>query len=450
MATAASELIVSVSGIRGVVGSSLTPEAATRFAGALGAYLKGGRVAVGRDSRPSGQMLKHAVIAGLTAAGCTVDDLGIVPTPTVGLAVRNLKAAGGMMITASHNPAPWNGLKLFGPDGAVLSADDGRDVARLYETGEFARATWDKVGELHVPPDVTDVHLRAVLDCVSVAKVASKNFTVFLDGNGGAGGPLGVRLLQDLGCLVVQHNCVANGDFVHDPEPTPAHLVDVAPWVAQTQSAVGFVLDPDSDRLALIDETGTCLSEELTLALAVKYRLRQVTGSVVVNMSTSRVIQDVAEQAGCDISRSAVGEANVVERMRVLDAVIGGEGNGGVIDPRVGWVRDPFVGMAMILSLMAEDDVPLSQLVAQLPPYAMLKTKYPVDRDRLAGVLAALPGKWPAAKVDTLDGVRLDGPDWWLHVRPSNTEPVVRVIAEAPTLAEAQALCDMAAAVLVG
>jgi phosphomannomutase len=450
MATAANELIVSVSGIRGIVGSSLTPEAAARFAGALGAYLKGGRVAVGRDSRPSGEMLKHAVIAGLTAAGCTVDDLGIVPTPTVGLAVRNLGAAGGMMITASHNPAPWNGLKLFGPDGAVLSADDGRDVARLYETGEFARATWDRVGELHVPPDVTDDHLRAVLDCVSVAKVASKNFTVFLDGNGGAGGPLGVRLLRELGCRVVQHNCLANGDFAHDPEPTPAHLVDVAPWVAQTQSAVGFVLDPDSDRLALIDETGTCLSEELTLALAVKYRLRQVTGPVVVNMSTSRVIQDVAEQAGCDFSRSAVGEANVVERMRVLDAVIGGEGNGGVIDPRVGWVRDPFVGMALILSLMAEDDVPLSQLVAGLPRYAMLKTKYPVDRDRLAGVLAALPANWPTARIDTLDGVRLDGPDWWLHVRPSNTEPVVRVIAEAPTLAEAQTLCDRAAAVLVG
>ena len=450
MATASSELIVSVSGIRGVVGASLTPEAAARFAGALGAYLKGGRVAVGRDSRPSGQMLKHAVIAGLTAAGCTVDDLGIVPTPTVGLAVRNLKAAGGLMITASHNPAPWNGLKLFGPDGAVLNADNGREVARLYETGAYARATWDKLGELHVPPDVTDDHQRAVLDCVSVAKVASKNFTVFLDANGGAGGPLGVRLLRELGCQVVQHNCLPSGDFVHDPEPTPAHLVDVAPWVSQTGSAVGFVLDPDADRLALIDESGTCLSEELTLALAVKYRLRQVTGPVVVNMSTSRVIQDIAAQAGCDFARSAVGEANVVEHMRMLDAVIGGEGNGGVIDPRVGWVRDPFLGMAMILSLMAEDDLPLSKLVAQLPPYAMLKTKSPVNRDRLAGVLAALPAKWPAARLDTLDGVRLDGPDWWLHVRPSNTEPVVRVIAEAPMLAEAQALCDQATAILVG
>ena len=450
MATASSELIVSVSGIRGVVGASLTPEAAARFAGALGAYLKGGRVAVGRDSRPSGQMLKHAVIAGLTAAGCVVDDLGIVPTPTVGLAVRNLGAAGGLMITASHNPAPWNGLKLFGPDGAVLSADEGREVARLYETGEFARVAWDKLGELHVPPDVTDDHQRAVLDCVSVAKVASKNFTVFLDANGGAGGPLGVRLLRELGCQVVQHNCLPNGDFVHDPEPTPAHLVDVAPWVSQTGSAVGFVLDPDADRLSLIDETGTCLSEELTLALAVKYRLRRVTGPVVVNMSTSRVIQDIAAEAGCDFARSAVGEANVVEHMRLLDAVIGGEGNGGVIDPRVGWVRDPFVGMAMVLSLMAEDNLPLSKLVAQLPAYAMLKTKSPVDRDRLAGVLAALPARWPAARLDTLDGVRLDGPDWWLHVRPSNTEPVVRVIAEAPTLAEAQALCDQATAILVG
>jgi phosphomannomutase len=448
MATASSELIVSVSGIRGIVGTSLTPEAAARFAGALGATVNGGRVVVARDSRPSGEMLKHAVVAGLTAAGCTVDDLGIVPTPTCGFAVTRLGAAGGIMITASHNPAPWNGLKLFGGDGAVLSAEAGREVAQLYETGDYARATWDKIGELRVPPDVSDDHLRAVLDCASVAKIASKNFTVFLDGNAGAGGPLAARLLDELGCRVVQHNCVPNGDFAHDPEPTPAHLADVAPWVKQTGSAVGFVLDPDSDRLALIDENGDCLSEELTLALAVKYRLLEVSGPVVVNMSTSRVNEDVALSAGCGFFRSAVGEANVVAKMRELDAAIGGEGNGGVIDPRVGWVRDPFIGMALILGLMADEGRPLSQLAAELPQYAMLKTKTVVNRAQLDALLGALPGLWPDATVDTLDGLRLDGPDWWLHVRPSNTEPIVRVIAEAPTAAAARRLCDEATAVL--
>jgi phosphomannomutase len=450
MAAPSSELIVSVSGIRGIVGDSLTPEPAARFAAALGTYLRGGRVVVARDSRPSGEMLKHAVLAGLFSAGCHADDVGVCPTPTVGVAVRNLGAAGGVQITASHNPAPWNGLKLFGPDGAVLSADRGNQVQRLFETGEFARAKWDGIGTLRVPPGVLDDHARLVLDQVSVATVAAKRFRVVLDGNGGAGGPLGVQLLQELGCEVVQHNCEPNGEFAHDPEPTPAHLADVAPWVPQTGAAVGFALDPDADRLALIDEKGECVSEELTLALAVKYRLRQKTGPVVVNMSTSRTIQDLALAAGGTCSRSAVGEANVVERMRSTSAVIGGEGNGGVIDPRVGWVRDPFIGMALILSLMADDGKPLSELLAALPPYHMLKTKFTVPKDRLSGALSAVRKTWPEATANILDGLRLDGPDWWLHVRPSNTEPVVRVIAEAPTAERARELCETAGGLVQG
>jgi phosphomannomutase len=257
-----------------------------------------------------------------------------------------------------------------------------------------------------------------------------------------------VKLLGELGCEVVQHHCEANGVFVHEPEPTPAHLVDVAPWVKQTESAVGFVLDPDSDRLALIDEQGNCVSEELTLALAVKYRLRQATGPVVVNMSTSRVIEDLATAAGCSFRRSAVGEANVVSLMREANAVIGGEGNGGVIDPRIGWVRDPFIGMALILSLMAEDRKPVSQLVAELPRYAMLKTKFTVPKEKLPAALAAMRARWPDAAENTLDGLRLDGPDWWLHARASNTEPVVRIIAEAPTEPRAKELCDVAGALL--
>jgi phosphomannomutase len=395
-------------------------------------------------------MLRQAVTAGLTAAGCQVLDVGIAPTPTVGVAVRHLKASGAVQITASHNPAPWNGLKMFGPDGAVLPADRGRAVKDLFESGKAKLAAWDGVGGVRVPPDVHAEHAQLALDQVSVAAVAAGRFRVFLDGNGGAGGPLGAKLLADLGCEVVAHNCEPNGDFAHDPEPTPAHLADVAPWVKQSGSAVGFVLDPDADRLALIDENGECISEELTLALAVKYRLRQQRGPVVVNMSTSRVIEDIAKAAGCEFFRSAVGEANVVEKMRATQAVIGGEGNGGVIDPRVGWVRDPFIGMALILSLMAEDGKPLSKLIADLSPYAMLKTKVTVSRDRLGSVLSALETKWSGTAADRQDGLRLDGPDWWLHVRPSNTEPVVRVIAEAPTADRAKQLCDEAGALLTG
>jgi phosphomannomutase len=450
MAAAPADLIVSVSGIRGIVGKGLTAEAAARFAAAYGAFVEGKKVLVSRDGRPSGEMLRHAVVAGLTGAGCTVEDIGIAPTPTCGFAVRFLNAAGAIQITASHNPAPWNGLKMFGPDGAVLSAESGAVVRGLYESGDFGRAAWDGIGTTRVPPDVQEEHARVVLDQVSVAKVASNGFRVFLDANGGAGGPLGSKLLRDLGCEVLEYECEPTGQFVHEPEPTPAHLVDVAPWVRERECAVGFVLDPDADRLALIDETGTCVSEEVTLALAVKYRLRQDRGPVAINMSTSRMADDLARQAGGECHRSAVGEANVVGRMREVGAVVGGEGNGGVIDPRVGWVRDPFIGMALILSLMAEEGKPLSDLVAGLPRYAMLKTKYEVPRDKLAGALAALEKRWPDAKVNRIDGLRLDGPDWWLHVRGSNTEPVVRVIAEAPTEEQAKRLCDEAGAVVTG
>lgn len=445
-----SDLIVSVSGIRGIVGAGLTPEAAARFAAAYGSTVAGQRVILSRDGRPSGEMLRHAVLAGLLGAGCTVEDIGIAPTPTCGFAVKQSGAAGAIQITASHNPAPWNGLKMFGSDGAVLPGDAGAIIRGLYESGEFPRSGWDGIGSVQVPPDATTDHARAVLDTISVAAVAGQRFRVFLDANAGAGGPLGVKLLTDLGCEISEYECQPTGRFAHEPEPIPAHLTDVAPWVKQHECAVGFVLDPDSDRLALIDETGTCVSEECTLALAVKYRLRQERGPVVVNMSTSRMNEDVAAAAGCKCYRSAVGEANVVGLMRSTNAVIGGEGNGGVIDPRIGWVRDPFVGMAFILSLMAEERKPFSQLVAELPRYAMLKTKFAVPREKLPTAFAALAARWPEARVNRDDGLRLDGPDWWLHVRGSNTEPVVRVIAEAPTADRSEGLCREAGAVVTG
>lgn len=437
-------LLVSVSGVRGLVGNGLTADVATRFAAAFGSTVAGQTVVVSRDGRPSGEALRHAVIAGLLELGCTVQDIGIAPTPTCGLAVRLLNAAGAIQITASHNPAPWNGLKMFGPDGAVLSAEQGAIVRDRYESGNFPRAAWDGIGTARIPPDVLAEHGKAVLNTVDVPAVVGRQFRVLLDANAGAGGPLGIQLLEDLGCEVVQYECEPTGRFAHEPEPIPAHLTDVAPWVTRSQAAVGFVVDPDADRLALIDESGHCVSEEVTLALAVKYRLRQERGPVVVNMSTSRMVEDVAGELGCPCYRSAVGEANVVARMREVGAVIGGEGNGGVIDPRVGWVRDPFVAMAFVLALMTREGKPFSQLVAELPRYAMLKTKCDVPREKLPAALAALEARWPDARVNHADGLRLDGANWWLHVRGSNTEPIVRVIAEAPTDEQARDLCAAA------
>ena len=435
------ELIVSVSGIRGIVGQNLYPEDATRFAAALGStFGHGSRVIVSRDSRPSGAMLKHAVIAGLLSVGCDVDDIGIAPTPTVGVAVRTLNAAGAIQITASHNPAPWNGLKMFGNEGAVLNAAQGAEVRAAFEANDFPRANWESVGQMRSSPDVTEEHLQKVLDCVDVARIASQRFNVFLDGNGGAGGPMGVQLLNALGCEVVQYHCQADGDFAHEPEPIPANLIDVAPYVQTTNCNIGFVLDPDSDRLALIDETGTCISEELTCALAAMMRLRQNVGSVVVNMSSSRINADIANDAGSSLHRSPVGEANVVALMRATNAVIGGEGSGGVIDPRIGWVRDPFIGMSLILNLLVEEGKTVSELVASLPQYTMHKAKYPLEREKLPKLYDSVRTRWPDATVDTQDGLRLDGPDWWIHVRASNTEQVVRVIAESAENAEA--LCN--------
>jgi phosphomannomutase len=442
------ELIVSVSGIRGIVGEGLTPEAAMAFAGAMATHTHGGQIVLSQDGRPSGTMLRHAVLAGLLGSGCEVQDLGVAPTPTLGLTVRRLQAAGGMQITASHNPAPWNGLKLFGPDGAVLTAEKGRMVQSIYESGKWLRASWNALGTVTECRHAEDWHRDRVLELIDVVRIRARGLRVFLDGNGGAGGPLGRRLHEALMCRPICHACDADGFFLHEPEPLAGNLKEICPLVPRHGADIGFVLDPDADRLAVIDETGRYIGEELTLALAVLFRLREEKqgagqgdpGPVVINMSTSRVIEDIAGQFGRACYRTAVGEANVVEKMREARAVIGGEGNGGVIDPRVGFVRDPFIGMGLILNLLAETGKKLSELVAELPAYSIVKDKFAIDRDRLPALFAALEKRWPEAKINRLDGLRLDWPDRWLHVRPSNTEPIVRVVAEAPGEKEAELL----------
>jgi phosphomannomutase len=444
----ANDLIVSVSGIRGIIGAGLTPTPALAFAAALGTYHQGGRVVLCRDSRPSGQVLRHAVLAGLLGTGCDVIDVGVAPTPTCGLAVTRLGAAGAIQITASHNPAPWNGLKLFGGDGAVLSAAKGKEVKDIYDKGQFRQVPWDKLGTLIENRQAESWHRDRVLELVDARGTRERGFRVLLDANGGAGGPLGTALLEALHCRTVVKGGAADGHFEHQPEPLAENLLAILPLVPEEKADVGFVLDPDSDRLAIIDETGRYIGEELTLALAVSCRLRQQRGPVVINMSTSRVIEDIARRFDMACYRSAVGEANVVDKMRAVGAVIGGEGNGGVIDPRVGWVRDPFIGMSMVLELLVQTGKKLSELVAELPAYVIVKDKYEIDRARLPLVGAALEKRWPQAKCDRLDGLRLDWDDRWVHVRPSNTEPIVRVIAEAPRRADAETLCREVGALL--
>jgi len=439
--------MVSVSGIRGIVGAGLTPEAAVTFARALGTYVEGKTVVIGRDSRPSGMMLEAAVLAGLLSCGCQVRHLGIVPTPTVGVAIRELGAAGGIQITASHNPAPYNGLKLFGPRGMVLTAAEGAEVVRLHTAAQFRPLDFRTAGAAEHVPDPSSRHLETILNLVDASRIREKRLRILVDANGGAGGPLAVDLLDRLSWqhLLTTLGCEPDGAFVHEPEPTLENLKGVAPLVAENDCAIGFALDPDADRLAIVDERGNYIGEELTLALATEFRLHQQKGPVVVNMSTSRVIADIAARHGCSFHRSAVGEANVVEKMLEVGAVIGGEGNGGVIDPRVGLVRDPFIGMALVLNLLAETGKTVSQLVAELPTYHIWKTRKAIAREELPALYDALTRRWPETQVNREDGLRLDWPDRWVHVRPSNTEPIVRVIAEAPTEEQAR---DLAAEVV--
>ncbi len=444
-----SALIVSVSGIRGVVGQGLTPEVAMRFAAAFASQVPEGTILLARDGRASGKMLGHAVNSALLASGRNVLDLNVAATPTVGVMVRQIGAAGAMQITASHNPPAYNGLKLFGPDGRVLPAAEGERVAAAFHENLPKWQTTDGLGNIRVAGDeLLEHHLRQIVDLVDVKAIRDSKFSVVLDANHGAGGALGKRLLEHLGCEVVILGAQADGQFEHSPEPTESNVQSVLSRVVENGAHIGFCQDPDADRLAVIDEKGRYIGEEFTLALCVSRILASSPGPVVTNCATSRMVQDIAERHGVPFHRSAVGEANVVDLMLKVKAVIGGEGNGGVIHPRVGWVRDSFVGMALILELMARESKTISQIVQEIPHYSMEKQVLPFPAERLEAAFSQLQGDFSNAMADRQDGLRLDWPDRWLSVRASNTEPIVRLMSEAPTAESASELCAEARQIL--
>ncbi len=443
-----SDPIISVSGLRGIVGESLTPELVVRYLGAFASGLPRGPVVLSFDGRATGPMLCEAARAALVATGHTVLDAGPCATPTTGVLVKHYHSVGGVQLSASHNPAEYNGLKLFGPDGRVIPADEGELVRRRYETGEIVWAPHDEIGEVDHVADTRTEHWDLIAPLVDVERIRSHKFRVLLDSNHGAGGVVGAFVLEKLGCETIHLGGQPTGQFLHTPEPTADNLVDVCARVAKERVDVGFCQDPDADRLALIDERGRYVGEEYTLAVAVDHVLRTHRGPVVTNCSTSRMTQDLAAKHNVPFHRSAVGEANVVDCMLHHDAVIGGEGNGGVIHPQVVGVRDSMVGMALVLDAMAEREQPLGRLIDELPPYAIHKSKVALPREAVDTALYKLEAHFHAADADRLDGLRLDWPDRWLLVRASNTEPIVRIIAEAPTAAEAQQLCDETARVV--
>ncbi|MGQ9504875.1 MAG: phosphoglucosamine mutase [Thermogutta sp.] len=438
------EPIISVSGLRGIVGESLTPEVALRFSAAWAAVAPPGAIVVARDGRASGKMIYAAVLAGLLGTGRTVLDAEIAATPTVGVLVQHYRAGGGIQITASHNPPAYNGLKLFSSDGRVVPETLGREVIKRYREGRFEWAKAGRVGSHEMCPDSLKPHLDAVLKTVNVERIQSCRFRVVLDSNHGAGSVLGLPLLKALGCEVVPRGEIPNGAFAHPPEPLAENLLSICELVRQCQADVGFCQDPDGDRLAIIDASGRYIGEEYTLALCLDHRLKTRKGPVVTNCASSRMNEDIAKTHGVPLFRSAVGEANVVDAMLAHDAVFGGEGNGGPIDPRVVLVRDSFVGMACVLDAMAAEGRTVAELVARLPRYAIIKTKHEFPLNKLEAAYQAIVRQFRDARADRLDGLRLVWQDRWLLIRPSNTEPIIRIIAEAPQEEDARQLCESA------
>jgi phosphomannomutase len=438
------EPIISISGLRGIVGGELTPVVACNFAAAFCTQAPPGPLAVARDGRVSGSMLADAIAAAILGHGRDCHDLGVASTPTVGAYVRHAKAAGAIQISASHNPAPYNGMKLFGPEGRVLPSEPGTRVLQAYRQNLSQWQASDSIGNRKSIADPHDCHLQRVLATVDVAAIRKRKFRVLLDSNHGAGSILGRRLLEELGCETLMLGEIADGRFDHPPEPLAENLTSVSPRVADSQLDIGFCQDPDADRLAIIDEHGHFIGEEYTAVLCMMRVLEKSPGPVVTNCASSSMTELLAKSMGVPFFRSKVGEANVVDAMLAHGAIYGGEGSGGPIDPRVGLIRDSFVGIAQVLDLMTATRATVNQLVNRLPKLAMIKDKMVLTKDKLNASISKLADQLQANSVSTEDGIRLDWIDSWLLLRASNTEPIVRLIAESASELQSRELIDRA------
>jgi phosphomannomutase len=452
------DLMVSVSGVRGRVGGGLTPEVVARFGAAFGTYLRQRgagdrpRVVLGRDSRTSGPMFMRAVAAGLESVGCDVIQLGLAPTPTTLFAIRHHGADGAIVVTASHNPVEWNALKFASSSGMFLDADEAAGMRALLDDESIRRATWDSLGQSLADADAVARHLEALLalSLLDVAGLRRRRFRVALDCVRGAGSVLLPPLLEQLGCEVVAIHTEPDGRFPRPPEPVAENLTELASLTAAREADVGFAVDPDADRLALVDNRGGIVGEDLTLALATTLVLHHRRGPVVTNLSTSQVVDDVAAEAGVPIVRAPVGEINVARRMQAERAVVGGEGNGGVILPELHLTRDSAVAAALVLQLLLELDTPLDRYLASRPHYAIVKDKLPRGSQPIETLFGRLEERLSASEADRQDGLRLTWPRQraWLHFRASGTEPILRIIAEAPEETQARDLVAQARLVI--
>ncbi len=447
-------LMTGISGIRGVIGDGLSPDVVARYGAAFGTFMKGGKIVVGGDTRPSGDMVRNALFAGLVGSGCNVIDLGLATTPTIELMIEHLEASGGVCVTASHNPITWNAMKFLDSRGRFLGPEDGATVNRIFDENTIEYTDVSHLGKIQeYEGGGVDYHIKQVLNSefVDVSAIRRRQFRVGVDAVNSVGNLIMPNLLHELGCDVRRVHGDLSGDFGREAEPTPKNLVDLGELVSNEGMDIGLALDPDGDRLAIVNEQGEPIGEELTVALAVKHVLELKKGPVVCNLSTSRASQDIAREAGVEFYRTPVGEAHVALEMDRTGAIIGGEGNGGVMLPDVHANRDAMVGTALILSHLANNSEPLSMLVSRLPKYTMLKRKVQRGDLKIEELEGRLRGAFgDGAAYDLRDGVHVDMERGWVHVRPSNTEPIVRVFAEAKQREVAEELAALAADALKG
>lgn len=446
--------IISVSGVRGQVGISLDARTITRFALAFGTFVGGKTVVVGRDTRTSSPMIRHAVLAGLFATGCHVIDVGLCPTPTVLLIAKTLGAQGSITITASHNPVEWNGIEFASESGKLLTQTERSELIRIYETEDFTFASWNKQGTLKKYKNAIKHHLEQILSSpwLDVDLIRNAKLKVALDCGNGAGCVISPVLLQELGCQIVEINCEPKGDFRRPAEPTPDTLGELCERVRETRADIGFAHDGDADRLVIVTNSGIALSGEWTLAFVTDFILSKTKGDIVVTVSTSRMMDDIAVKHGVTLHRTKVGVGWVVEKMHEVNAVIGGEGTGGVIYPSLNYTTDGIASIAAVIQHLAEAKSTVTKLVKAVPHYEMCRKKLEIPSQEVATQLVELALKMYEKKststvqsvpfLELTDGIKRVWDDRWVNIRKSGTEPVIRVFSEAPTVMEAETLCD--------
>lgn len=438
-----SKLMISVSGIRGIFGESLTPDLACRFAAHFGILCEHGKIVLGRDSRTTGPVMLHAIVSGLMSVGCDVVDLGIASTPTILLAVEDSDAAGGIAITASHNPADWNAMKLIDANGMFLFPEKAESFINSLEE-QVNYASWDQVGSLSFDDHAISRHIEKILsvDYLDIDKIKKKKFKVVVDSVNGAGGTISPALLKSLGCEVVELNSETTGHFAHNPEPQAQHLSQLQNTVIENNADIGFATDPDVDRLVVVNEKGECIGEEYSLLLAEKFVLSKKKGDIVTNLSSSMASEDIAAEFGVKVFRTKVGEINVGKKMKELSSPIGGEGNGGIICPEVHYTRDAPAGIALILAYMAERNTPISLLADEIPRYYMAKDKLTVKAEALTPTMEKAKRVFAHEKTDETDGLKVIGDKYWIHIRKSGTEPIIRIYSESRSAEHARLLCQ--------